>query len=508
MRGSCFPLEWGFTAFTSMKTQIATRHNDRRTSVQKRSEPLLGVKPVLVLLTRLLWAATLVLPAFVAQAGVVFTTLYSFDGGNDGGYPDAGLVQGSDGAFYGTTYGGGANGSGTVFKISTNGVLTSLYSFTGASDGAGPDAGLVLGTDGNFYGTTENGGSNGGYGTVFKISTNGTLTSLYSFTGGNDGAYPLVQLVEGSDGSFYGTTSVSDASSGTGSGTVFKISTNGVLTSLYSFTGGNDGWDPRGLVQGSDGYFYGTTYEGGSNGGFGTVFKISTNGTLTSLYSFTGGNNGAYPMAGLVQGGDGSFYGTTSGSYASFGSGNGTVFKISANGTLTSLYSFTGGNDGANRFAGLVQGSDSNFYGTTANGGANGEGVVFEISAIGTLTSLYSFTGGSDGANPTGALVQGSDGSFYGTTYGTSTGGAGTVFRLAIVPTAPAFQAVTLTNSMLLLTWSTVLGGTYLLQFNSDLSSNNWTNLGSPLTATGTTLSQTDPVTNVPQRFYRLVISE
>ena len=247
-----------------------------------------------------------------------------------------------------------------MFKISPNGALTSLYSFTGGNDGADPDAGLVQGSDGNFYGTTYDGGTNGGYGTVFKISTNGALTSLYSFTGGNDGADPNAGLVQGSDGNFYGTT----YSGGTNdSGTVFKISTNGALTSLYSFTDGNDGAYPyAGLVQGSDGNFYGTTDGGGTNGGYGTVFKISTNGALTSLYSFTGGNDGAYPEAGLVQGSDGNFYGTTMRRY---GYGHGTVFKISTNGALTSLYSFTGGNDGASPQAGLVQGSDGNFYGTT-----------------------------------------------------------------------------------------------------------------------------------------------
>src|SRR5208282_5960449 len=317
---------------------------------------------ILALLMRLLLAAVLVLPAFGAQAGVVFTNFYSFTGGNDGGSPEAGLVQGSDGNFYGTTSHGGTNGDGTVFKISTNGALTSLYSFTGGNDGAYPYAGLVQGSDGNFYGTTSGGGTNGD-GTVFQISTNRALTSLYSFTGGNDGGEPYAGLVQGSDGNFYGTT----YNGGTSNlGTVFKISTNRALTSLYSFTGSNDGANPdAGLVQGSDGNFYGTTQQGGTNG-YGTVFKISTNRALTSLYSFTLGNNGGYPDAGLVQGSDGNFYGTTE-----YGGTNtlGTVFKISTNGVLISLYSFNGGSDGANPNAGLVQGSDGNFYGTTSTGG-------------------------------------------------------------------------------------------------------------------------------------------
>jgi uncharacterized repeat protein (TIGR03803 family) len=322
------------TKLTSMKTQLTTLYNGTRTCAM--TEPVAGRKPVLALLMRLLWAAALVLPAFGAQAAVVFTNLYLFGSVQDtngvpldGVRPDAGLVQGSDGYFYGTTGEGGTNQMGTVFKISTNGMLTSFYSFGSVQDtngvpldGSYPQAGLVQGSDGYFYGTTGGGGTSQS-GTVFKISTNGALTTLYSFSG-NDGAGPVAGLVQGSDGSFYGTT----ANGGTtnynaqmgadGYGTVFRITTNGMLTSLYSFTGTNDGGNPQaGLVQGSDGSFYGTTAAGGTSQ-MGTVFKISTNGMLTSFYSFgsvqdTNGAlvDGAGP-SGLVQGSDGYFYGTTS----------------------------------------------------------------------------------------------------------------------------------------------------------------------------------------------------
>jgi len=511
----------------------ASSQNDTTT------EPMPARKLALALLTRLLWAAAFVLPALGGQAAVVLTTLYSFgsildNNGDslDGATPN-GLVQGSDGNLYGTTSQGGTNGWGTVFKISTNGALTSLYSFTGGNDGSAPVGGLVQGNDGYFYGTTVNGGTNGGNGTVFKISTNGVLTSLYSFTGGTDGCDPLAGLVQGSDGYFYGTTVYGGTN---GDGTAFKISTNGALTTLYAFgmvtnAEGNplDGANPQaGLVQGSDGYFYGTTYSGGTNAGvvgpqgglggsFGTVFRISTNGAFTSLYSFAGGSDGANPQAGLVEGSDGYFYGTTydGGTNGYFfrgrGSSFGTVFKISANGVLTTLYDFgsiTNGSDpldGANPQAGPVQGSDGYFYGTTEYGGGpnGGNGTVFKISTNGTLTSLYSFDQ-DDGAWPTAGLVQGSDGNFYGTTSGGGLVGGGTVFRLTIVP---EFQAVTLTNATLNLTWSTEAGGTYQLQYNSDLSSTNWINLGSPFTATGPTLSTTDSLTNALQRFYRLVLS-
>jgi uncharacterized repeat protein (TIGR03803 family) len=498
------------------------------------------------------------------------TTLHSFGAVTnaigvalDGASRQAALVQGSDGNFYGTTGGGGTNNAGTVFKISANGMLTNLYSFTGANDGASPQAALVQGKDGYFYGTTFSGVTTA-YGTVFKISANGALTSLYSF-GGNDGRNPFGGLVQGSDGNFYGTTIAGGTDT---NGTVFEISANGALTSLYSFTGGNDGGNPfGGLVQGSDGNLYGTTQNGGTNGigivfkigtdgelttlyafgavtnanGYpldgaypeaalvqgsdgnfygttggggpydeGTVFKITADGTLTSLYSFTGGKDGGFPYAGLVQGSDGNFYGTTytggaaTNQYGAGIAGFGTVFRISTNGALTTLYLFTGGNDGGFPYAGLVQGSDGSFYGTTYTGGTNNAGTVFQISSNGTLTSLYSFTGGNDGGAPQAELVQGSDGSFYGTTYGGGLAGAGTVFRLTIVP---EFQTVTLTDSTLSLTWSTEAGGTYQLQYTSNLSSSNWTNLGSPVTATGATLSTTDSLTNGPQRFYRLVLA-
>ncbi len=493
-------------------------------------------------------------------------SLYFFTGGTEGANPEAGLVQGRDGNFYGTTDAGGPDNYGTVFQISTNGALSTLYSFTGGDDGANPEAGLVQGRDGNFYGTTDDGGAGiglSGFGTVFQIRTDGALTTLYSFAGGGDGAIPQAAMVQGSDGSFYGTTSFtvfkmtpggvlttlnsdlgssaalvqgSDGSfygttefggttnynpefSAYGNGTVFKINTKGALTTLYTFgmrTNANgqqipplDGANPAAaLVQGSDGNFYGTTSQGGTNVYGGTVFKISANGALTSLYSFTGDNDGGGPN-GLVQGRDGNFYGTTqyggtvTNQYGARIGGYGTVFRISTNGALTTLHSFTGGNDGANPQAGLVQGSDGNFYGTTYNGGMDDAGAVFEISPAGAFTNIYSFTGGNDGGHPFAALVQGSDGNFYGTTWLGGQGGAGTVFRLTIMP---ELQAVTVAHGKLSLAWSAEAEARYQLQYTSDLSSSNWINLTNTVTATGATLSTTDIVTNEAQRFYRLAL--
>jgi uncharacterized repeat protein (TIGR03803 family) len=449
---------------------------------------------ILALLIRLLLAAALVTPAFCARAGVVVTTLHSFTGATNGAIPFGGLVQGSDGFFYGTTYGGTTNGFGTVFRISENGAFNTVYAFTGASDGANPHGALVQGRDGNFYGTTFNGGTNN-FGTVFKIGTNGAPTGLDSFAGTN-GYYPVAGVAQGSDGNLYGTTL---GGAPHYDGTVFKISTNGGLNTLYSFTGGIDGSYPETApVQGQDGNFYGTTDLGGTNNA-GTVFKIGANGGLTSLYSFTGGIDGATPFGGLIQGSDGNLYGTTiSGGTNS----DGTVFQISTNGALTSLYSFTGSNDGRNPHAGLMQGGDGNFYGTTYSGGTYGFGTVFQIDTQGALTTLHSFSGGNDGANPVAALAQ-VNGSFYGTTSG-GTNSLGTVFRLTMTP---AFQAVTLTSNTLSLTWSTEQGGRYQLQYSADLNSGNWSNLTTVVTATGATLSATDSVTNAPHRFYRVMLS-
>jgi len=366
------------------------------------------------------------------------------------------LIQGSDGSLYGTTQNGGANGTGTVFQITPTGTLNTLYSFcmqTNCDDGAAPYGGLVQGTDGNFYGTTYNGGVNGGAGTVFKITPTGTLNTLYSFcmqSGCTDGVNPYAGLVQATDGNLYGTTQQGGDFNG---GTVFKITPTGALTTLYSFcmqSGCADGVNPTaGLVHARDGNFYGTTEYGGSTtggcgSGCGTVFKISAAGMLTTLYTFcvqSGCPDGAYPLAGLVQGTDGNFYGTT---YNGGTTGNGTVFEITSTGVLTNLYSFSGP-DGANPQAELVQGTDGNFYGTTGDGGIQGIGTVFKITPTRMLTTLYSFCaqdGCTDGEYPHGGLLQASDGSLYGTTYAGGTGSDGTVFRLSL-----ATLAVSVTGS-------------------------------------------------------------
>lgn len=431
----------------------------------------------------------------VAQPAISFSTLHTFTG-PEGAQPYAGLVQGSDGYFYGTTYSGGTSNGGTVFKINTTGALTSLYSFPVST---WVKAGLVEGTDGYYYGMTYQGGTNGN-GSVFKIDTNGAEAPLYSFTNALGPGYtiPKATLIQASDGFFYGTTPGADNLQGD----VFKVSTTGTFAELYKFSGSN-GRNPEAapLMQGSDGYLYGTTIFGGTNG-TGTVFKISTNGALSTLYSFSNRNDGGYPYSGLVQASDGFLYGiTTSGST----NGTGTVFKIGTNGAFSTLCCFPWSNpsNSVNYQAGLIQGSDGFFYGTSYLGGNYARGAVFQVSTNGALTVLYSFTGGNDGEHSQGTLLQASNGYFYGTTSFGGTNNGGAVFRFGLLP---ELQAALVSNTTLTLTWSAVPGASYQLQCSSDLSSTNWSNLGGVITASEITLSSTDSTTSAPCRFYRVLL--
>ena len=387
--------------------------------------------------------------AATASPAQTLTTLASFDQ-IDGSDSEAPLTQGPDGNFYGTTFYGGTGGN--VFKVTPSGTLTSLYSFCSkpnCADGSNPAAGLALGTDGNFYGTTSY-GSVDNDGTVFEVTPAGALTTLQNLPNGsyNWGTPAVTQagLLLASDGNFYGTT----PGGGTTGGTVFRMTQSGTLTTLYNFCSQPncaDGATPSALLlQATDGAFYGTTYYGGSGcnitGGCGTVFKITPSGTLTTLYSFclhTGCPDGWHPKASLVQGFDGNLYGTTSagGPYT-----DGTIFKMTTAGALTTLHSLYYNTDGSVPSA-LVQATDGNFYGTAYYGGTDQSGTIFEITPTGTFTTLHNFDG-TDGASPDAALIQAIDGNFYGTTFAGGSDEQGTVFRLTgPTPTAVQFVPVT-----------------------------------------------------------------
>jgi len=377
------------------------------------------------------------------------TTLASF--GNTNGRDASAapsFVQGTNGKFYGTTAAGGVSDEGTVFEMSPAGKLVTLYSFCsqpGCSDGTGPNGGLIQATNGNLYGTTELGGTNN-FGTVFEITPAGKLTTLYRFcslSGCPDGAYPEAGLLQAADGSFYGTTELGGAY---GNGTVYKITTAGVLTTLASFDGANGNVPAYGsLTQGTDGNFYGTTLLGGlytgcgDSRGCGTVFRMTPRGKLTSLYSFCAKPNcvdGEAPFSGTVQATNGNFYGTTA-----FGgaNGQGSVFEISTTGQLRTLHSFNF-SEGVDPEPALIQGTDGNFYGTTPGGGAYANaGTLFSITPAGVLTTLYNFCSQAscaDGTGPYESLIQATNGEFYGTTFagGTNsdcTDGCGTAFSLS-----------------------------------------------------------------------------
>jgi uncharacterized repeat protein (TIGR03803 family) len=374
--------------------------------------------------------AVLWLCASGSSPAQTFTTLVNFNHTN-GYFPVGELVQGTDGNLYGTTESGGANSSGTVFKVTPTGTLTTLYSFCAkpnCTDGSEPGGGLVLGTDGNFYGTTTEGGiiadhCGGDCGTVFKISPAGKLTTLHGLDS-TDGSTPYRPLVQAPNGNFYGTT---------GSGTVFSITSGGKLTTLL--TGGG----PNALIQATNGNFYGTIAGGGAHSD-GTVFSV-TSGKLTTLHSFDG-TDGNAPFGALVQASNGNFYGTTSQGGAhdlcndEIFVGCGAVFEISPGGTLTTVDSFDK-SDGYYPAARLIQASNGNFYGTTVYGGAPGPcymsscGTIFSITSGGTLTTLHSFDD-TDGEYPGGGLVQVTNGTFYGTTSAGGASGDGTIFSLAV----------------------------------------------------------------------------
>jgi uncharacterized repeat protein (TIGR03803 family) len=352
------------------------------------------------------------------------------------------LVQGTDGGLYGTTISEGEGG--TVFRLSTGGTLTIVYTFCSlpsCADGTQPYSGVIVGTDGNLYGVTSGGGAYHA-GTVFRLTLGGSLTILYSFCAQGypcpDGSSPIGALVEGTDGSFYGTT----GSGGVyGYGSVFKITPAGALTTLHSFCAQgypcSDGFSPEAaLTEGIDGKFYGSTFGGGGNADFGTLFTITRSGVFTSLWNFSQDFAGSGPRASLLQLDGGKFYGTTTGSPSSYG----TIFRVTSNGKLGVLYTFCPQRNcpyGGGSFAPLALGTDQNLYGTTIGGGnttcgSSGCGTIFQVTK-GRFKTLYDFCpqhGCLDGLQPTGGLTQATNGVFYGTTPQGGVYDGGTAFSL------------------------------------------------------------------------------
>jgi uncharacterized repeat protein (TIGR03803 family) len=393
--------------------RISPRASSARAAGKLWSHSALAFTITLVLVT--------LAPSAQAQR---FTLLHTFP---NPGYPSGTLVDVA-GTLYGTTVYGG-RGFGTIFKLDESGNETVLHVFTGVADGQYPSG--VVADGESLYGTTELGGSAGrGGGTVFKLdTTTGEETVLYSFLGGNDGAFPVAGVIPDAAGNLYGTTLYGPRPTG---GTVFTLDQAGNETPLYTFANAADGIYPESsLIRDAAGNLYGTTYGGGDltcnrGGGCGTVFKLDAAGNETVLYSFTG-KDGKHPTAALIQDAAGNFYGTTTAGGAFNG---GTVFKLDAGGNETVLHSFISEVNGSDPYAGLIQDTAGNFYGTTAVGGASNCGTVYKLDTAGKLTVLHSFSGTADGANPFGGVVIDGKGNLYGTAQRGGAFNNGTVFKI------------------------------------------------------------------------------
>jgi len=360
--------------------------------------------------------AGLVAAAAQAQTETILYTFCAQQGCTDGTLPDSNLIMDAQGNFYGTTLYGGKNSQGVAFELTPDGTETVLHSF-GPEAGAGPES-LLFDAKGNLYGESC---CTGDYvvGSVFEL-TKRSFKFLYRFPRNNSaqGLWPGGGLVMDSAGNLYGTTTLGGAD---GWGIVFKVTQTKTETLLYSFTGGADGGQPdSGVIVDAKGNLYGTTVYGGAAGD-GVVFELTASGSENVLHTFEGGLDGAYPSSGLITDGQGNLYGTTEsgGGSGCGGTGCGTVFKVTPAGVETILYSFAGGSDGAEPGGGLLFDNNGNLYGTTLEGGGSGCegdgcGTVFKLTPGGEESILYSFVGGADGANPLSSLVLDNQGNFYG----------------------------------------------------------------------------------------------
>lgn len=357
------------------------------------------------------------------------STVYNFTGGTKNSqYPMyVTLVQGTSGALYGTTYEGGAKTAGTFFSVTTSGTYTLLYSFGSVShDGENPSGGLTLGTDGNFYGTTQQGGT-ATEGIVFKMTPSGTETILHNFTGLADGAFPWGPPIQASDGNFYGTTS---GGGNHGQGTVYKVTSTGTYTQIYQFDGTHGAAPIASPVQGADGYLYIPVSEGGAEY-CGTIVQMTTAGVINNYYSFPCGAGGGDPAGPLVQyASSGNLYSTTQDGGTA---GEGTIYEVTTGLAVTILHDFGSVfGDCTLPSAGLFLGTDGNYYGSASDGGGHGDGCLFNTTTSGTFTGLYSFNNTSNGEqmSPLAPPVELTSGLLYGTTEFGGTSNDGTVYSL------------------------------------------------------------------------------
>jgi uncharacterized repeat protein (TIGR03803 family) len=372
-------------------------------------------------------AAAFLLCAGAMAGAQTVTTLYNFAGGKTSGANPwyVTLVQGTNGELYGTTYNGGSKGLGTFFEVTTSGTLTVLHSFAGGkTDGANPTGGLTLGTDGNFYGTTQMGGTSL-QGTVFKMTTTGTITLLHSFNSVTDGAFPWQAPIEGTDGNFYGT-----ASAGKGQyGLVYKVTSSGTYSTIYTFTPTTGTYPIAQPTQGTDGDLYIPLSLGGTDE-CGAIVKITTAGALVSSYDFPCGPGGAFPIGPLVQASNGNFYSTTQDGGTN---GEGTIYQLTTSMGVTVLHSFGAlFGDGEYPGAGLLLATDGNYYGSTAEGGTYDDGILFNTTVGGVYKDLYSFNNSSNlmQMSPLSPPVQNTNGTLYGVTEFGGTNNEGTIYSL------------------------------------------------------------------------------
>lgn len=416
-------------------SSLLRRDLHRRDSNFVAEVPLRFTKPF-----RILGLFTFIVAAAANSQPQSFSTVSAFNFFNGDGPYRAPLLHGQDGNLYGTANSGGTDDWGTVFKITATGELSTLYSFKGYNEASYPIGKLLQNANGDLYGAAYSNGPQGG-GAIYKLNRAGHLAIVHKFCsqdGCLDGYNPQAGVIEASDGNLYGTTEFGGAFGG---GVVYRITGRGEFTVIHNFCAEDncaDGKNPVAeLLQGRDGNLYGTTFYGGNGGG--VVFRIGRSGAFSVMHAFST-EEGSGPSTGLVQASDGNFYGTTQSDGVS---GFGTIFRMTTKGVLTTLYNFNLQSSGYAPLGTLLQATDSHLYGTTSNGSSGLYGAVFRMTLDGSFEVLHQFevfnsSSWIQGGYPDSGLVQAADGKLYGTTYigGIYSGwcwiGCGTVYNLDI----------------------------------------------------------------------------